>query len=322
MIPSCQILCGDAAEKLSELPERCVQMCVTSPPYFGLRQYGDQPLQIGLENTHEEYVQKLVAVARGIRRVLRDDGTFWLVIGDSYYNYRPGCTAQARQTLANHDGAVVERSGKRGERQGDLKEKDLMLIPHRVALSLQKDGWWVRSEIIWHKRNCMPESTLDRPTRNHEQIFLLTKNQNYYYNGEAIKEPISPSYAADTRAHGVLRQRFYPGSKYVKEGMIELQNGEFPEERVTTTRNKRTVWTVTSDPYPEAHFATYPPDLIKPCILAGSRLGDTVLDPFAGSGTTGEVATELGRNSILIELNPDYIPLIEKRTSVTPGLPL
>jgi DNA modification methylase len=319
MIPTCQILCGDAAEKLSELPEQCVQMCVCSPPYYGLRDYKD-PRQIGLEKSVEEYVNRLVIVARGVRRALRDDGTFWLNLGDSYYNYRPGFTAQSRETFATHDGAVVEKSGKRGERQEGLKEKDLMLIPHRVALVLQKDGWWVRSEIIWHKRNCKPESTLDRPTRNHEQIFLLTKNQNYYYNGEAIKEPISPSYAADTRAHGVLRQRFYPGSKYVKEGMIELQ--DFPEERVTTMRNKRTVWTVTSDPYPEAHFATYPPDLIKPCIMAGSRLGDTVLDPFAGSGTTGEVATELGRNSILVELNPSYIPLIEKRTNVTPGLPL
>ena len=320
MIPTCTIICGESTAKLKELPERSVQMCVTSPPYFGLRDYGT-PGQIGLENTVDEYVTRLVDVARGVRGVLKDDGTFWLNLGDSYFNYRPGYEAQSRQSFASNDGAVVGKSGKRSERQPDIKEKDLMLIPHRVALALQKDGWWVRSEIIWHKRNCKPESVDDRPTRNHEQIFLLTKSQDYYYDSEAIKEPISQTYADDKRAHGVLRQRFYPNSKYVKEGMIQLQNGEFPEERVTTVRNKRTVWSITQDPYPDAHFATYPPALIKPCVLAGSRMGDTVLDPFAGSGTTGEVATELGRNSILIELNPNYIPLIRQRCDTTPALP-
>ena len=320
MIPTCQILCGDACEKMAELPAQCVQMCVTSPPYFCLRDYG-VPGQIGLENSVDEYVAKMVEVFREVKRVLRDDGTLWLNLGDSYFNYRPGCTAQGRQSIAKHDGAVVERSGKRGLRQGDIKEKDLMGIPWHVAFALQAHGWYLRSEIIWHKRNCKPESVDDRPTRNHEQIFLLTKSQDYYYDSEAIKEPISQTYADDKRAHGVLRQRFYPNSKYVKEGMIQLQNGEFPEERVTTVRNKRTVWSITQDPYPDAHFATYPPALIKPCVLAGSRMGDTVLDPFAGSGTTGEVATELGRNSILIELNPNYIPLIRQRCDTTPALP-
>lgn len=320
MIPSCKILIGDAAEQLAGLPAGSVQCCVTSPPYYGLRDYG-MPGQIGLEKTVMDYIASICNVADQIRRVLKDNGTFWLNLGDSYYNYRPGYEAQSRQSFSSNEGAVVGQSGKRGERQDGLKEKDLMLIPHRVALAMQKDGWWVRSEIIWAKRNCMPESVLDRPTRNHEQIFLLTKNQNYFYDAEAIKEPISQSYAEDTRAHGVLRQRFYPGSKYVKEGMIELANGDFPAERVTTTRNKRTVWTITADPYPEAHFATYPPDLIKPCILAGSRLGDTILDPFAGSGTTGMVAIELGRNAILIDINPEYAALCETRTNVTPGLP-
>ena len=346
MIPTCQILCGDACEKMAELPAQCVQMCVTSPPYFCLRDYG-VPGQIGLENSVDEYVAKMVEVFREVKRVLRDDGTLWLNLGDSYFNYRPGCTAQGRQSIAKHDGAVVERSGKRGLRQGDIKEKDLMGIPWHVAFALQAHGWYLRSEIIWHKRNCMPESVTDRPTRNHEQIFLLTKSQNYYYDNEAIKEPYSPE-TLPRQERGVSDNHKYstppPGqttmhtmnqprlhSKYrgqaTKEYELALaQDPSNSKRRIEesilngTGANKRTVWTVATTPYPDAHFATYPPALIKPCILAGSRMGDTVLDCFAGSGTTGEVAIELGRNCILIELNPAYIPLIKARCDTTPAL--
>jgi DNA modification methylase len=184
------------------------------------------------------------------------------------------------------------------------QNKQLLGLPWRVAFALQADGWWLRSDIIWAKPNPMPESVQDRPSRSHEYIFLLSKNAHYFYDAQAIEEPISESYASDTRAHGVLRQRFYPNSKYVEHGMIKLENGEFPSERRTESRNKRSVWTIITQAYPEAHFATFPEELPKICILAGTRPEDTVLDPFAGSGTTGKVALELGRSAILIELNP------------------
>ena len=281
MIPKCEIICGDALEKLKDFPPCVIQCAVTSPPYYGLRDYGT-PGQIGLENSVEEYVSKLVSVASEIRRVLAEDGTFWLNLGDSYYNYRPGLgQKQSKQSIAGEKFSEVENCPKRGLVMNGLKEKDLMLIPHRVALALQADGWWIRSEIIWHKRNSMPESVKDRPTRNHEQIFLLSKGQDYYYDWKAIQEPSS-------------------------------SNG---------ARNKRSVWSVTMSPSSDDHFAAYPPDLIRPCILAGSRFGDTVLDPFAGKGTTGQVATELGRNSILIELNPKYAAMCELTSNVTPSLP-
>jgi DNA modification methylase len=332
--PSLKIICGDALSELRKLPPESVQCCVTSPPYYGLRDYGTaswtggndpscdhstprsrgddirehdkqgtsagsrpntqlacsrcgairQDNQLGLERTPEEYVTRTVEVFREVRRVLRSDATLWLNLGDSHQN------------------------------------KQLLGLPWRVAFALQADGWWLRSDIIWAKPNPMPESVQDRPSRSHEYIFLLSKNAHYFYDAQAIEEPISESYASDTRAHGVLRQRFYPNSKYVEHGMIKLENGEFPSERRTESRNKRSVWTIITQAYPEAHFATFPEELPKICILAGTRPEDTVLDPFAGSGTTGKVALELGRSAILIELNPSYIPLIQNRCSVTLGL--
>jgi len=199
-----------------------------------------------------------------------------------------------------------------------------MMIPARCAIALQEDGWYLRDEIIWFKPNPMPESVTDRTTKCHEMIYLLTKSQDYYYDYEAIKEPISEAYANDKRPHGVLRQRFYPNSKYVKNGLIELESGPFPrEERRDTDRNKRSVWRVIVTSTTDEHFAPYPPGLITPCILAGSRLGDTILDPCAGRGTTGEVAIGLGRNALLIELNPTYAELCKRSVNdTTPGLPL
>jgi DNA modification methylase len=322
MIPTHQILIGDAAEKLKELPDRSVQMCVTSPPYYGLRDYGD-PRQLGSENTPGEYIERLVEISREIRRVLRDDGTYWLNLGDSYYNYRPGAgQALVKQSVSNNDQDLPQLCARRANVLEGFKEKDRMMIPARVALELHSDGWYLRDEIVWNKPNPMPESVTDRTTKTHEFIYMLTKNKDYYYDNEAIQEPISQSYAADMRPHGVLRQRFYPNSKYIKEGMLELDKSEFPNGERATTRNKRSVWTVNTFPYPDAHFAAFPPDLIKPCIMAGSRYGDTVLDPFGGRGTTGEVCIELGRSCILIELNPKYAELCRSSVDTTPGLPL
>lgn len=398
------ILQGDAVERLRELPAESVHCVVTSPPFWGLRDYGAEG-QLGLEKTPEEYVAKMVEVFREVRRVLRKDGTLWLNLGDSIQN------------------------------------KQLQMIPAKIALALQADGWWLRSDIIWAKPNPMPESCTDRPTKAHEYLFLLTKNANYFFDAEAIREPISP---LSVEVHGRYKQGGSSIASKTPSGSGNFwRNGT---ERDLSGRNKRSVWTVATAPYPEAHFATYPPDLIKPCVLAGTsakgccakcgapwervveyktvrevllaggetlheggrakagisnklapsysaskncsrspesktigwqptcphdgktnsaykkgsnahriallrqaareRGGEyrnekrmtgwagncgcaeaetvpcTVLDPFAGSGTTGAVALELGRSSILIELNPKYVDMIRDRCNITPGLQL
>ncbi len=406
------ILTGDAIEQLRTLPDESVQCCVTSPPYWGLRDYSTDG-QLGLEKTPEEYVEKLVEVFREVRRVLRKDGTLWLNLGDSYAGSGPsGASYQSNTTIGRNgksrDGnfAISKTLGERGLTYVEkkpipppgLKAKDLCGIPWRVAFALQADGWWLRSDIIWAKPNPMPESVTDRPTKSHEYLFLLTKSANYFYDAEAIKER-----AVEGLDLGILRS-------------IKAANGQGPTDRASIdkrlatgidiregnpsgNRNKRSVWTIATAPYPDAHFATYPPDLIKPCIMAGTsakgccakcgapwerivereksfesgsgragnmpngkqdlrasdtnstpdiRLGPvistqtlgwqptckhqigagwmvepcTVLDPFAGSGTTGMVALELGRKAVLIELNPAYVELIEQRCNVTPGLQL
>ena len=284
---------GDSRDVLGTLEDRSIHTCVTSPPYWGLRDYGHDG-QIGLEETPEEYVESMVAVFREVRRVLRDDGTLWLNLGDSYAS-GPASGGQGKQWEGNN------------QRPPGLKPKDLVGIPWRVAFALQADGWYLRSDIIWHKPNPMPESVTDRPTKAHEYVFLLSKSARYYYDAEAIKE------TATGRA---------PGNKTHKH-TAAYENGD---ERSRTkggllnvgavdTRNKRTVWTVPSRPYSGAHFATYPPDLIKPCIMAGAPAGGWVLDPFFGSGTTGRVAEDLGRRWIGIEGNPDYRSLIDARTA-------
>lgn len=321
-----RIMQGDVRETLASLPDGSVQTCVTSPPYWGLRDYGVSG-QLGLEPTPDAYVANMVAVFREVRRVLRDDGTLWLNLGDSY---------------ASSPTASVGLSPKRGQEHsvgrppkvvGELKPKDLVGIPWRVVFALQADGWYLRSDIVWSKPNPMPESVTDRPTKAHEYIFLLTKSARYYYNGAAIREP----YAASTvtqfeKAYTGQATKAYDGTgaqnpSDVKRRIVDKQRGHGrrhagfngrwdsmeKHEQMASGANKRTVWTVATQPYPEAHFATYPEALIEPCILAGSREGDTVLDPFNGSGTTGAVSVRLQRHYIGCELNPAYITLARKR---------
>lgn len=358
--PEIKVICGDAIESLRALPEKSVHCAVTSPPYFGLRDYKTKG-QLGLEKTPEEYVASMVAVMREVWRVLRDDGTLWLNLGDSYANdSKWGGSSGGKHVEALHGDTGIGR----GKKETGLKSKDLIGIPWRVAFALQADGWYLRSDIIWHKPNPMPESVRDRPTKSHEYIFLLTKKPKYYYDQFAISEPLT-----------CMRLR-----------------GSGPMVNAGTGRNKRSVWTVNPKPFPGSHFATFPPKLIEPCILAGcpqrccakcgapwvrvvgrastgydgsryggravaatggaisggterSTLGSsggalvgvkqstgftpsckckdagsvpgTVLDPFAGSGTVGEVAQKHGRSAVLIELNPDYLPLIYKRIEQT-----
>ena len=370
------ILLGNCLEILPSLPEASVQCCVTSPPYWGLRDYqtsswigGDEncdhvadssktkkfgndafnenrpsreetktagyyfrdicskcgakrsDLQLGLEQTPEEYVANMVLVFREVWRVLRDDGTLWLNLGDSYNGSGKG---------ANGDGSAGKagdiNSGSKGTQQGTftksdvigLKPKDLVGIPWRVALALQADGWWLRQDIIWHKPNPMPESVTDRCTKSHEYIFLLTKSARYYYDNEAVKErgvmaagDSAGSMQRDTQeTHGLGGGN--SGINLAKQKLAaELQENGY------SMRNKRSVWTVTTKPYRDAHFATFPPKLIEPCILAGSAADTLVLDPFSGAGTTGVVAVQHGRRYIGIELNPDYLEMSRKRIQET-----
>ena len=262
------ILFGDCIETLKEFDEKA-RMCVTSPPYYGLRNYGDEENQIGLEESPEEYIQNLVEVFREVRNVLTEDGTLWLNMGDSYYNYRPGKgQGLVKQTVSNSKQDLPNKCARRGNKLKGYKEKDLIGIPWMLAFALRADGWYLRQDIIWNKPNPMPESVRDRCTKSHEYIFLLSKKQNYYFDVDAIKEP---------------------------------------------TRRKRSVWNVQTKPYRGSHFAVYPPELIEPCILAGSEEGDIVLDPFMGSGTTAMVAKSLGRHYMGCELHEDYGNLIQKR---------
>jgi DNA modification methylase len=357
-----RLLCGDVREKLAELPAQSVQCVCTSPPYWGLRDYGTglwdggdpscqhrgrpkprqdtsgatkrfadtrgtQPgkcayavpvreqcrcgarridLQIGLEQTPEAYVTTMVAVFREVRRVLREDGVLFLNLGD--------CYATGAGKVGDHPGG-----GDQGERWAGpmtqpnrmplpgLKPKDLCGIPWRVAFALQADGWWLRSDIIWSKPNPMPESVTDRPAKAHEYIFLLSKAERYFYDAAAIAE--DAAYAGEQL--GIVR-----GQKRRAWAMgVEPSGNERPgaDVDIAATRNKRSVWTVPTQPYPEAHFATFPEDLITPCVLAGSRIGDTVLDPFAGSGTTGVVSVRHQRHFIGIDLNPSYVEMARRR---------
>jgi DNA modification methylase len=291
-----QILEGDCIETLKTLPEQSVQTCVTSPPYYGLRNYGNDK-QIGLEETPVAYVEKLVQVFREVRRVLKDDGTLWLNLGDSYASKFP---CDRRNIIGN--GSPDDKMQRKSRLFGDLKEKDLMGIPWLVAFALRADGWYLRQDIIWAKPNPMPESVKDRCTKSHEYIFLLSKSAKYYYDADAIAEPAAYDGRKDEEYKG--------GDKDVSITAHTRRNKDADGNRI---RNKRSVWTVNTKPYKGAHFATFPPDLIEPCILAGSKEGDIVLDPFNGSGTTGEVSIKHRRNYIGCELNPDYIKLTHKR---------
>ena len=297
------ILFGDCRETLKEFDGKA-RTCVTSPPYYGLRDYGGEDKQIGQEESPEEYIQNLVEVFRSVRDVLTDDGTLWVNIGDSYYNYRPGKgQALPKQSVSKTKQDLPDKCAKRGNKLQGLKEKDLIGIPWMLAFALRADGWYLRQDIIWHKPNPMPESVKDRCTKSHEYIFLLSKNRKYYYNNEAIKEPVKQDWGTRDRSKG----------KYHNSG-----TGLVPHSGLSKSydrKNKRDVWSVTNKPYKGAHFAVYPPDLIEPCIKAGSEEGDIVLDPFMGSGTTAIVSKSLNRHYIGCELHEDYGKLIQKRLS-------
>jgi DNA modification methylase len=386
--PTVHIKHGDVIAELRKLEAQSVQCVVTSPPYWGLRDYkippsiwgGDEACAHewqnhryyteksagksgaeafseageanaqrlkearwrsddtctqcgawrgchGLEPTPELFVRHEVLIFAEVWRVLRDDGTLWLNLGDSYA--RQGGTTDNTTDERGRELAHLNDEQKRMTSvPSGFKPKDLCGIPWRVALALQAWGWYLRSDIIWHKPNPMPESVTDRPTKAHEYIFLLTKNERYFYDAEAVKEPVSGT--AHPRGDGVNPKAKMPGANsrvhrtHIGSAPQSRQNESFSAavRGLVDSRNKRDVWTVATQPYSEAHFATFPPDLIRPCVLAGSRVGDTVLDPFGGSGTTGQVALEYGRSAILIELADHHIPLIEKRTAVHPTLSL
>ena len=338
---------GDCLEVLKTLPKNHFDTVVTSPPYYGLRDYntgtwvggdpncphkrltkiskdtatghanmydhgdvvGDaiyrqkcpicgaerQDSQIGLELTPQDYVSRLVEVFRGVRDTLKEDGTVWLNLGDTYHNYRAD-GLNVKQTLHKDKHDQPEVSPNRANKIQGLKEKDLMGIPWRVAFALQEDGWYLRQDIIWHKPNPMPESVKDRCTKAHEYIFLLSKNSHYYFDHEAIQE--EATYKDVMRGGSTNRYE---------------QNNFGGDNKMYDTRNKRSVWTVNTKPYKEAHFAVFPTDLIEPCIKAGCPKDGHVLDPFGGSGTTGLVADRLNRNATIIELNKDYVEIAEDR---------
>ena len=320
---------GDALEVLRTLPDGVARCCVTSPPYWGLRDYGHEG-QMGLERTPEEYVEKLVEVFREVRRVLTDDGTLWCNLGDCYATGAgkvgdcPGGGEQGERwkgtkASSRRDKAAVIPAGFCHGRSGNavgpmtqpnrmplpgLKPKDLVGMPWRVAFALQADGWWLRSDIIWSKPNPMPESVTDRPTKAHEYLFLLSKSQRYFYNAAAIREPD----AGTDHPRNVLHKPEPSGgvmSPHLGIRRAEGRNGD--------GRNRRSVWTVATEPFPGAHFAVMPQALVEPCILAGSKSGDTVLDPFAGSGTVGVVALRHGRGFVGVELSPEYVRMAQKR---------
>ena len=299
------VLFGDCRKTLPAFIDEA-RMCVTSPPYYGLRDYGGEESQIGMEQSPEEYIQQLVEVFRLVRDNLTDDGTLWVNIGDSYYNYRSDGN-YPKQTVSKTRQDLPTKTPVRGNKLEGLKSKDLIGIPWMLAFALRDDGWYLRQDIIWHKPNPMPESVKDRCTKSHEYIFLLSKNKNYYYNNEAIKEP-AKDWGTRDRTKG----------KYHNPG-----TGLQPHSGLTKSyerKNKRSVWSVTKKPYKGAHFATFPPDLIEPCILAGSEPGDIILDPFMGSGTTAMVAKQHGRYYMGCELHEDYGELIKNRQDEAKGV--
>ena len=355
-----RVLQGNCLDSLQSLESGSVNCCVTSPPYWGLRDYGtaiwkggdvncDHTIsmptkgndpkrgtkytrpevasrggdasachlcgakrvdsQLGMEETPEEYVANMVKVFSEVKRVLTKEGTLWLNLGDSYAG---NCsrTSSGRAGMGKEREGIYSRSGK------GLKSKDLVGIPWRVAFALQADGWYLRQDIIWHKPNPMPESVTDRCTKSHEYIFLLSKSPKYYYDHEVIKERCAESNIEDFKRRKTLDNKGKGKGTY-EEARPDLSRGRDADMPDDFMRNKRSVWTVNTKPYPEAHFATFPKKLIRPCIHAGCPKGGVVLDPFGGSGTTAEVANELQRDAILCELNPEHCKLIEKRLSLT-----
>lgn len=325
-----RVIFGDCRDTMRDLKAQGVrvQCCVTSPPYFGLRDYG-HPGQIGLEKTPAEYVAALVDVFEGVRELLADDGVLWLNLGDSYAGYHGNKNSEVPTSSTNGwtNGYNENKRGDARPQDIGLKPKDLIGIPWRVAFALQADGWCLRQDIIWHKPNPMPESITDRCTKSHEYIFLLSKSERYFFNNDAIREPWEGE-AAKAVAMGTkeVGQRGINAS--ARRGLTDGQATQFKKQGHSgyfgadgkcllnpLGANKRSVWRVATRTYKGAHFATFPPALIEPCILAGSRPGDVVLDPFMGSGTTAQVAQALGRQWIGCELNTEYAPLQQARTA-------
>lgn len=342
-----RIIVADVLDGLRTLPAAAARCVVTSPPYWGLRDYGVDG-QIGLEATPEEYVDRLLAVFAEVWRVLAEDGTVWLNLGDSYCSASKwgGSSGTLNRRVSAGDSDLVPRNLNRGRRlvgdtknpnagvpttgpnrnpQVGLKDKDLVGIPWRVAFALQAAGWWLRSDIVWDKPNPMPESVTDRPTRCHEYLFLLARSERYYYDAAAIAEPVADGTLARlerahacTHAPGQTAHRGVAGERANRRQRSVAGAGAAPQleedpEVFSETRNRRTVWRIATRGFSEAHFATFPDDLVEPCILAGSSRGDTVLDPFAGAGTVGLVADRLGRHFIGVELNPEYAGIAQRR---------
>jgi DNA modification methylase len=361
-----QLLIGDCRERLRELAAESVHTCVTSPPYFGLRDYGVDG-QIGLEDTPDAFVAQMVEVFREVRRVLREDGTLWLNLGDSYAGSGRGNGSEGSKQRTN-TGSLIEPTNRgstlaaglhEAVRQDGgighawvkppqgLKAKDLIGIPWRVAFALQADGWYLRQDIIWSKPNPMPESVRDRCTKAHEYLFLLSKGPRYHFDQDAIAEGLAEAsisrLAQDVesqrgsarvpgKTNGAMKAVGKGNRKTFRGGGVYTQGRSFDndaepcndsvgnEPNETGKRNRRSVWTVATRPFKEAHFATYPPELIEPCILAGCPVGGTVLDPFGGAGTTGLVADRLQRNAVLIELNPAYAEIARRRLEGDAGM--
>lgn len=388
---------GNCLDKIKELPDNYIDCVISSPPYFGLRDYGMKE-QFGLESNYKDYINNTIKVFETFKSKLKDHATIWWNVGDSYHNFRPTNNkeklykhpAYPKQSISGNRRDLPIESLKRNQRYNDIKEKDLMMIPNRVAIALQENGWYIRSEIIWHKPNPMPESVRDRPTSCHEKIWLITKNKKYYYDCDAIREPLAKSTIKNSKKKislklnkekkpykiidpefrkEIIETRNLPDHSLIKEYLSEWKNkskltieqienhfgnqaghhwfeknGSYPskedwielkkllnfddkfDKEMTTInfksglkqnnplgRNKRNVWTITTKPCREAHFATFPMDLIEPCVLAGCKEGGIILDPFSGAGTTGIAAKKHNRNAILIELNPKYIEIAKKR---------
>jgi len=314
-----KILVGDAVQRLKDVPDQSVRTVVTSPPYWGLRDYGNDD-QIGLEETPLDFVEKLCQVFDEVWRVLADDGTLWVNLGDSYAN-NGGKTQPQRDNNGGFGGSPGTRNQSYSNASGgferpktiggSIKPKDLAGIPWRFAFAMQERGWYLRQDIIWSKPNPMPESVRDRCTKSHEYIFLMSKSPRYYFDSKAMAEP---AIHAEEKRAGLGRLHY--GGK--REGAPGTGQENFVS--IKEFRNRRSVWNVGVARYAEAHFAVYPPELITPCVLAGSEPGDVVLDPFSGSGTTGEVALTHGRDYVGVELNPDYAELSEKRIFEAVGM--
>ena len=299
-----KILVGDCLKRLRELPSESVHCVITSPPYWGLRAYKGDSGMIGLEPTFDEHLENLVTVFREVKRVLRHDGCIFLNYGDAYAASSKG-SGGINSFQEGNRGSFFDHDQRFD--LGSLKPKDLMMMPARVAMALQADGWWIRSEIVWHKPNPMPESVTDRPTSAHEKVFLLSKSARYFYDAEAVRVPYNPSSLPryNTPMQNVEIQNRQPGREREREDKEQSPN--------PNGANLRNVWTIATHSFKEAHFATFPPALVEPCIKAGCQENGTVLDPFSGAGTVGLVAQRMGRNAILCEISPEYAEMSRNR---------